>query len=175
MHWRRKENSPPVGFSQGRVIGGGSTAMGMVAYRGTPDDYAEWQVAGAAGWGWDDVLPDHRKLENDLDFDGALHGKDEPVPIGRTKPTDWAPLAKAVHAFAQERQIPFIADINADFDGYGAVPMSNWPQKRASAAICYLDADVRRRGNLRIVGNAMVTGLSFEGRQVDRRCRHDWR
>ena len=167
VHWRRKENSPPVGFSQGRVIGGGSTVMGMVAYRGTPDDYVEWQAAGAAGWGWDDVLPYYRKLENDLDFDGALHGKDGPVPIRRTKPTDWAPLAKAVHAFAQERQIPFIADMNADFrDGYGAVPMSNWPRKRASAAICYLDADVRRRGNLRIVGNAMVTGLLFEGRQA---------
>jgi 5-(hydroxymethyl)furfural/furfural oxidase len=27
VHWRRKENSPRVGFSQGRVIGGGSTVM----------------------------------------------------------------------------------------------------------------------------------------------------
>jgi 5-(hydroxymethyl)furfural/furfural oxidase len=167
VHWRRKDNSPPVGFSQGRVIGGGSTVMGMVAYRGTPDDYAEWQAAGAAGWGWDDVLPYYRELENDLDFGGALHGKDGPVPIRRTKPADWAPLAKAVHAFAQERQVPFIADMNADFrDGYGAVPMSNWQHKRASAAICYLNADVRRRGNLNIVGNAMVTGLLFEGRRA---------
>ncbi len=167
VHWRRKDNSPPVGFSQGRVIGGGSTVMGMVAYRGTPDDYAEWQALGAAGWGWDDVLPYYRKLESDLDFGGALHGKTGPVPIRRTKAADWAPLAKAVHAFAQDRQIPFIADMNADFrDGYGAVPMSNWPRKRASAAICYLDADVRRRGNLRIVADATVTGLLFEGRRA---------
>jgi len=164
VHWRRKDNSPPVGFSQGRVIGGGSTVMGMVAYRGTPDDYAEWQALGADGWGWDNVLPYYRKLENDLDFDGAVHGRDGPVPIRRTKPADWAPLAKAVHVFAQERQIPFIADMNADFrDGYGAVPMSNWPHRRASAAICYLAADVRRRANLRIVGGAVVTGLIFEG------------
>jgi len=164
VHWRRKDNSPPVGFSQGRVIGGGSTVMGMVAYRGTPDDYAEWQALGADGWGWDNVLPYYRKLENDLDFDGAVHGRDGPVPIRRTKPADWAPLAKAVHVFAQERQIPFIADMNADFrDGYGAVPMSNWPHRRASAAICYLAADVRRRANLRIVGGAVVTGPIFEG------------
>ena len=33
------------------------------------------------GWGWDDVLPYYRKLESDQDFDGALHGKDGPVPI----------------------------------------------------------------------------------------------
>ena len=168
VHWRRKENSPLVGFSQGRVVGGGSSVMGMVAYRGTPGDYAEWQAHGAAGWGWDDVLPYYRKLESDWDFDGALHGKHGPVPIRRTKAEDWPPLSKAVHAFAQERQIPFIADMNADFrDGYGGVPMSNWPEKRASAAICYLDASVRRRPNLRIVGGAMVTGLLFDGRRAN--------
>jgi choline dehydrogenase-like flavoprotein len=35
VHWRRKDNSPAVGFSQARVIGGGSTVMGMVAHRGS--------------------------------------------------------------------------------------------------------------------------------------------
>jgi 5-(hydroxymethyl)furfural/furfural oxidase len=167
VHWRRKENSPLVGFSQGRIMGGGSSVMGMVAYRGTPDDYAEWEAHGAAGWGWNDVLPYYRKLENDLDFGGKMHGHSGPVPIRRTSPDDWAPLSKAVHAFAQERQIPFIADMNADFrDGYGAVPMSSWPDKRASAAICYLDPSVRARGNLTIVNGATVTALLFDGRRV---------
>jgi 5-(hydroxymethyl)furfural/furfural oxidase len=167
VHWRRKDDSPLVGFSQGRVIGGGSSVMGMVAYRGTPDDYAEWSKLGAAGWSWDDVLPYFRKLENELDFDGALHGKDGPLPIRRTKAEDWAPLAKAVREYAQEHQIPFIADMNADFrDGYGAVPMSNWPRKRASAAICYLDAPTRRRANLAVASGAFATGLLFDGRRA---------
>jgi 5-(hydroxymethyl)furfural/furfural oxidase len=166
-HWRRRDNSPLTGFSQGHVIGGGSSVMGMVAYRGTPDDYAEWQTLGAAGWGWDDVLPFFRKLESDVDFGGVLHGKDGPVPIRRTAMEDWAPLSQAVHVFAQERQIPFIADMNADFrDGYGAVPMSNWPDKRGSAAICYLDAPTRRRDNLTIISQAFATGLVFEGNRA---------
>ncbi len=167
VHWRRKDNSPLSGFSQGRVMGGGSSVMGMVAYRGTPDDYAEWQSLGAAGWGWDDVLPYYRKLESDQDFDGSLHGKDGPVPIRRTKATDWAPLANAVHAFAEEHQIPFVADMNADFrDGYGSVPMSNTWDQRRSASICYLTADVRRRPNLTIITSATVTGLVFDGRRA---------
>jgi 5-(hydroxymethyl)furfural/furfural oxidase len=167
VHWRRKDNSPPMSFLQGRIMGGGSSVMGMVAYRGTPDDYAEWEAHGAAGWGWADVLPYFRKLEREMDFTGELHGRDGPVPIRRTKPEDWAPLSKAVYAFAQERQIPFIADMNADFrDGYGAVPMSNWPHKRASAAICYLDTAVRARSNLTIVNGAIATGLLFDGRGV---------
>ncbi len=167
VHWRRKDNSPPMSFLQGRIMGGGSSVMGMVAYRGTPDDYAEWEAHGADGWGWADVLPYFRKLEHEMDFTGELHGRDGPVPIRRTKPEDWAPLSKAVYAFAQERQIPFIADMNADFrDGYGAVPMSNWPHKRASAAICYLDTAVRARSNLTIVNGAIATGLLFDGRGV---------
>lgn len=167
VHWRRKDNSPPTGFSQGRIMGGGSSVMGMVAFRGTPDDYAEWEAQGATGWGWNDVLPYYRKLETDLDFGGDQHGKDGPVPIRRTRPEDWAPLSKAVHAYAQERQIPFLADMNTDFrDGYGAVPMSNWPDKRASAAICYLDAAVRARRNLTIINGAHAAALLFDGQRA---------
>ena len=60
VHWRLRHNSPKVGFSQARIMGGGSSVMGMVALRGTPDDYNEWEALGAAGWGWNGraaVLP----------------------------------------------------------------------------------------------------------------------
>jgi 5-(hydroxymethyl)furfural/furfural oxidase len=167
VHWRLRDNSPLVGYSQGRIMGGGSSVMGMVAFRGTPDDYDEWTQCGAAGWGWADVLPFFRKLERDMDFGGADHGSDGPVPIRRTKQEDWPPLSHALHAYAQERQFPYIADMNTDFrDGYGAVPMSNWPDKRASAAICYLDAAVRARKNLTIVSGATANRLLFDGRRV---------
>src|SRR5262249_21347577 len=36
VHWRRKDNSPPVSFLQGRIMGGGSSVMGMVAHPATP-------------------------------------------------------------------------------------------------------------------------------------------
>jgi 5-(hydroxymethyl)furfural/furfural oxidase len=167
IHWRLKDNSPPTTFSQGRLMGGGSSVMGMVALRGTPDDYAEWEELGATGSGWKDVLPYFRKLETDLDFAGELHGSNGPVPIRRTRQEDWPALTRAVFQFAQERQIPYVADMNADFrDGYGSVPMSNWPHKRASAAICYLDATVRQRPNLTIVSHATVTRLDLDGRRA---------
>src|SRR5262245_19569845 len=166
-HWRLHDNSPPIAFSQGRVMGGGSSVMGMVALRGTPDDYAEWEALGSAGWGWDEVLPYFRKLETELDYPGELHGSDGPVPIRRTPQEKWPALSRAVHQYTAERQIPFIADMNADFrDGYGAVPMSNWPDRRASSAICYLDEAVRRRANLTIISHATVTSLALDGRRA---------
>src|SRR2546423_13600653 len=42
VHWRTKDNSPPTTFLQGRLMGGGSSVMGMVADRGTPHRHAEW-------------------------------------------------------------------------------------------------------------------------------------
>jgi 5-(hydroxymethyl)furfural/furfural oxidase len=96
-----------------------------------------------------------------------MHGKDGPVPIRRTPQARWAPLSKAVHAYAAERQIQYIADMNADFrDGYGSVPMCNWPLKRASAAICYLDAATRARSNLTVMTGAAATDFVLDGKRV---------
>src|SRR5436305_2812163 len=166
-HWRTRRNSPATAYDQARIMGGGSSVMGMVALRGTPDDYAEWVALGADGWGWDDVLPYFNKLEHDLDFAGALHGKSGPVPIRRTPPAQWAPLSRAVHRYALERQMPHVADMNGDFrDGYCSLPMSNTVERRASSAICYLDATGRARRDLTICSSATVTGLMVEGRRA---------
>ena len=167
VHWRLANNSPLTGYSQARVMGGGSSVMGMVALRGTPDDYAEWVELGAAGWGWDDVLPFFKKLETDTDFGGGQHGSDGPVPVRRIPKDQWPPVSKALEQFAEERQFPFVADMNTDFrDGYASVPLSAFPEKRASAAICYLTADVRARSNLTIMNGAMVSGVTFDGKRA---------
>ena len=64
-------------------------------------------------------------------------------------------------------ELPFIADMNADFrDGYGALPISNTLQSRASSAMCYLGAEVRRRNNLTITTRATVTQILFDGRRA---------
>jgi 5-(hydroxymethyl)furfural/furfural oxidase len=167
VHWRLASNSPLTGYSQGRIMGGGSSVMGMIALRGTPDDYAEWEELGAAGWGWNDVLPFFRKLENDFDFGGGMHGSDGPVPVRRIPKDQWPPVAKALEGFAIERQFPTVADMNTDFrDGYASLPLSSWPDKRGSAAICYLGADVRARSNLAILSGATVTDIKFDGRRA---------
>lgn len=166
-HWRKQTNSPETGFPQGRIFGGGGSVMGMVALRGTPHDYDNWEQLGARGWGWQDVLPYFRKLETDWDFKGDLHGDAGPVPIRRVDRASWPPLARAVEEFAYSRRMPFIADMNADFrDGYGCLPISNTLHQRASSAICYLGAAVRRRENLTLATSASVTRIIFDGRRA---------
>ncbi|NKB49602.1 MAG: choline dehydrogenase beta [Alphaproteobacteria bacterium] len=180
-HMRRHDSSPDLAVRQARILGGGSSLMGMVALRGTPDDYDGWAHMGVDGWGWRDVLPYFRKLENDIDYgadpEGDLHGQDGPVPIRRLAPADWPPMVHALKDYCESRQIAHIDDFNGDFrDGFGVLPISKFPDKRASSAICYLDAATRQRANLRIVtdapvrrleldtnaGNSRVTGVSAE-------------
>ncbi len=168
-HWRGRDTSPKVGLRQARILGGGSSVMGMVALRGTPDDYAEWVAQGAQGWGWDDVLPFFRKLEADADFGDAAtaHGADGPVPIRRVPDNQWPPILSGLAAAAGNTQVQRIDDFNADFrDGFGPLPISRFADKRASSAICYLDAATRARPNLRIATGADVRGFEWDGRRI---------
>ncbi len=163
VHWKTADTSPAVNVPQGFILGGGSSIMGMIALRGLPEDYDEWQDQGAAGWGWDQVLPIFKKLETDQDFDGDLHGKDGPVPIRRPKPEELPPMAGALRDYCRNRHIPLIDDLNGDFtEGFGLLPISRFADKRASAAICYLDSDVRARSNLHIATGALVRSLTVE-------------
>jgi 5-(hydroxymethyl)furfural/furfural oxidase len=150
-----------------RVMGGGSSIMGMIMLRGVPLDYDGWESLGAAGWAWNDVLPYFRILENDLDFGGEAHGKAGPTEIRRHRCEDWPELARAAGRFAEAQQIPFIADMNADFrDGYGALPIAGTTERRSTSALAYLTREVRRRPNLRVVAETTAKSLIWDGCQV---------
>jgi 5-(hydroxymethyl)furfural/furfural oxidase len=150
-------------YLQGFGVGGGSNIQGMVAFRGIPEDYDAWVAAGAAGWGWDDVLPYFNKLERDLDFHGPMHGDSGPIPIRRIKPADWALFAKAFADSALARQYPLVEDMNADFRAAaGPLPMANLPDQRVSTSMAYLDETVRRRPNLVIRADAYVRKIETE-------------
>ena len=72
-----------VAYPRGKVTGGSSAVNGIVAIRGTPEDYDEWEAWGNEGWSFADCLPYFRKLEDDQDFGGDFHGKGGP---SRTSP-----------------------------------------------------------------------------------------
>lgn len=163
-HWRTAATSREVNVRQGRIMGGSSSVMGMIALRGTPDDYDEWAESGATGWSWSDVLPFFKKLETDVDFGNDLHGANGPIPIRRPHPGTLPPAARALQDYCRHHQINLIDDMNGDFrEGLGVLPSSRFADKRASSAICYLDSDVRSRSNLTIATDAFVRSLMING------------
>ena len=49
---------------RGKVLGGSSSINGMVYVRGHAGDFDHWAEQGAAGWGYADVLPYFKRMEN---------------------------------------------------------------------------------------------------------------
>lgn len=170
-------NNPSVSkrkrYVQARVIGGGSSINGELANRGTPDDYDEWRSRGASGWGWDDVLPYFRKLENDLDFSGPLHGSDGPVPISRLFEDQWPGFTRGATTAFTQLGYADIRDQNGCFeDGFFPMTLSTDRKQRVSTAMAYLDAATRARPNLQIMSNAPVESLEIsEGAAAGLRVR----
>jgi 5-(hydroxymethyl)furfural/furfural oxidase len=160
-------DTPAAPYSQPRVMGGGSSVMGMWALRGAPGDYDSWRDAGATGWGWDDVLPAFKRLERDLDYSGPLHGTDGPIPVRRHKQSEWPGFVTALAEACAKRQLPLREDLNADFaDGVFPTPFANTPAGRVSSAIGYLTAEVRRRRNLEVVSGAIAARILLEGKRA---------
>ena len=156
-----------VRYAQGRVIGGGSSVNGMISIRGLPTDYDGWADQGAAGWGWDDVLPYFRKMETDVDFDGPMHGADGPMALRRVAAERWPGFTKGFMEAVKEQGWQDIGDKNGVFsDGYFPIAVCNTGTERISSATAYLTAEVRKRPNLEIVGEARAERLMFSGTRV---------
>lgn len=166
-HALTAETSPAKPLLHARVMGGGSSIMGMIMLRGLPMDYDGWAAQGATGWDWNSVLPVFRALENDLDFDGPGHGQTGPTIIRRHRRDGWPQLAQASGAYYDRNNTPFLADMNTEFgDGYGALPIAGSVQARASSASAYLTSDVRQRPNLTIIARGIVENLICDGTRI---------
>lgn len=153
-------------YTQARVLGGGSAVNGQLFNRGAPRDYEEWATRGATGWGWEDVLPYFRKIERDLDFSGPLHGREGRIPVSRIPREHWTGLSRAFAQACEQAGYPYLPDQNGEFvDGYFPVSFNNQDERRVSSAMGYLDAEVRRRSNLKLLTRAHVTRLLFDGRR----------
>ncbi|WP_376093138.1 GMC family oxidoreductase [Roseomonas sp. CCTCC AB2023176] len=163
-------NAPTArGYEQARILGGGSAINGMGANRGAPADYAEWEAAGAAGWGWDDVLPFFRRAERDLDLpDDPLHGRDGPFPIRRVRRDHFAPFVRAVEDALTARGHPACADQNGAWEDGTFPAATNLDEEgqRASVATAYLTSAVRARPNLAIRTGTPVERLTLDGTRV---------
>jgi 5-(hydroxymethyl)furfural/furfural oxidase len=163
----RCKGESPRPFTQARVMGGGSSIMGLWTLRGLPSDYDAWAAAGARGWAWSDVVGFFRRVENDP-AEPRIANAPGAVPIRRVPRAEWPAYVRAMETVAVQRGLPSIAHVNeTPGDGFFPMPLTQDDLGRASSARCYLTSAVRRRSNLAILTNAKVTGLFLSGKRVD--------
>lgn len=161
-----RNGEAPVPFLQPRVMGGGSSVMGMIALRGMPRDYDQWERNGARNWGWRDVLPTFQAMTNDLDEAAPSRNLRGPNMVGRLPRQVWPLYMRRLEEVANGKGMPTHENIYAaDADGFFPTPLSH-DHERATSARCYLTGEVRSRHNLEILTGVRALRIAFNGRSV---------
>ena len=147
---------------RGRVLGGSSSTNGLLYVRGSPVDYGIWRQLGARGWSYDEVLPYFKKSERQARGADGYHGDTGPLAV---EDCAWKnPIADAFIESCVASGITRNPDFcGKELEGSGYYQYTTDKGRRASTATAYLKP-ARRRQNLQVVTEAVVTAVELNGR-----------
>ena len=163
-------NNRSIRYPRGKTLGGSSSINGLLWIRGQSNDYDNWRQMGNNGWGWNDVLPYFLKSENNELGKSEFHNDSGPIMVSN-KRIDLKMLDEFQNA-AEECGIQKTNDFNTgDNTGIGFFQFTTNHNKsllklRCSAAKGYL-SPIKKRKNLKIITNAHVKKINFEGRKAE--------
>ena len=158
-------NGRALAYPRGKVIGGSSAINAMISMRGQAADYDHWRQLGLTGWGYDDVLPLFRRLEDHFLGESEHHGTGGGWRIEAPR-LSWD-ILDAVGDAAEEMGIRRIADFNTG-DNEGVELFPRQPEARTPLVFgARFLKPVLNRANLRLEKNVLVDRLIVEnGRAV---------
>src|SRR5712672_2635925 len=153
-------NGRSLAYPRGKVIGGSSAINAMISMRGQAADYDHWRQLGLSGWGYDDVLPAFRRLEDHFLGESEHHGTGGGWRIEAPR-LSWA-ILDAVADAAEEMGIRKIPDFNTgDNEGVGYFHVNQKRGRRWSSARGFLKPALKRP-NLRLEKDVLVDRLMIE-------------
>ncbi|SHI06896.1 GMC family oxidoreductase [Pollutimonas bauzanensis] len=158
-------NNRSLGYPRGRVLGGCSAINGMIYMRGQAADYDGWAALGNTGWGWDDVLPVFKQVEDHHAGESEFHGASGTWRVERQR-LSWK-ILDAFRQAAQQADIPAIDDFNrGDNEGCAYFEVNQRRGVRWTSAKAFLHP-VAKRPNLTVLTGAQAERIVFAGRRAD--------
>lgn len=158
-----------VGEPHGRMLGGTSSLNAMIYTRGHPADFDSWAHAGSPGWGYTEMLPYFRRVEDAVDDPGEWYGHGGPLRIRNAGRHEPHPVSEA---FLDAATQAGFARTELNGPGWPDIdPMlgADWFRvnlgadgHRFGAAQAYLQPALGRP-NLTVIAGARATGLLFDG------------
>jgi len=154
---------------RGKVIGGSSSINGMVYVRGHAHDFDHWAEQGAAGWGFADVLPYFKRMEDSNGGEDGWRGHGGPLHVQRGARRN--PLYGAFVEAGRQAGFELTDDYNGSKqEGFGPMEQTILGGRRWSAANAYLKPALKRRnvsllkGFARrvVIENQRATGVEIE-------------
>jgi choline dehydrogenase len=157
-------NGRSLKYPRGKVIGGSSSINAMISMRGQAADYDHWRQLGLTGWGWEDVFPVFRRLDDHFLRDTEHHGAGGEWRVEEPR-IRWNVLDTVAEA-AIQMGIPATPDFNTgDNTGVGYFQVNQKRGFRWSAARGFLKP-VLHRANLRLETGALVEKVLFDGKRA---------
>lgn len=157
MHGQR------IYWPRGRVLGGSSALNGMAYVWGDPIEYDRWRELGCNGWGFADVHPYFKRLEDYVYNEDPNRGHGGPVRITDRKFRERDKLSDGFVQACIQSGIAETPDYNASsYEGVRYLEQTAWRGRRWSMAVAYL-RPARRRSNLAVETNAVASRVLFEG------------
>ncbi len=169
----RFETEPQAGMAgqriywpRGKVLGGSSALNGMAYVWGEPAEFNAWRHAGCEGWGFADVLPYFQRMEGNPYSTHPNRGRHGPLKITDRGQRDRDALSDGFVEACVQAGIPPTEDYNVvSYEGVRYLEQTASNGRRWSTAMAYL-RDARRRPNLEVLTEALVTRVVFEGRRA---------
>ncbi len=157
-------NGRSLKYPRGKVIGGSSAINAMISMRGQAGDYDHWRQLGLTGWGWDDVRPVFRRLDDHFLGESEHHGVGGEWRVEAPR-VRWD-ILDAVAEAATQMGVPATPDFNTgDNTGVGLFHVNQRRGRRWSAARGFLKPALKRP-NLRLETGVLVDRLLLEGRRA---------
>lgn len=151
-------------WPRGKLMGGCSAVNGLFYTRGQPQDFDEWETMGNPGWGWAEIAPCFKALEDHEMGEDEVRGTGGPMTISRHNNPH--PLPDAFIDSAVNSGLPRREDVNRpDQEGVGYVTFTAKGGKRMSASNAFI-APIRKRPNLTVLDRTEATRILFEGKRA---------
>lgn len=152
-------------WPRGKLLGGSSSINAMVWIRGQREDFDSWRDAGNPGWGFDELLPIFKRIEDNEAGADDWRGQGGPVHVTDNR-KKIHPLCHRFLAAGKELGLPLNPDFNGAFqDGVGVYQVTTKDGRRMSAARAFL-RPAMKRPNVRVETDALVTKIRFEGKRA---------
>ena len=155
-------------WPRGKVLGGSSAINAMVYVRGHQNDFKDWEKV-APSWSWSNVEPLFKKIEAWKGKSSSARGSSGPVGVSNVE-RDVHPLTNKYLEAGQELGFPLNGDYNGShMEGVSVYQTTIANGLRVSSASAYISKRNSGR-NLRVITNAHVTKLIFDGRRATGVC-----
>ena len=157
-------NGRKMYWPRGKVLGGSSAINAMVYVRGHQNDFKDWEKV-APSWSWSNVEPLFKKIEAWKGKSSSARGSSGPVGVSNVE-RDVHPLTNKYLEAGQELGFPLNGDYNGShMEGVSVYQTTIANGLRVSSASAYISKRNSGR-NLRVITNAHVTKLIFDGRRA---------